>query len=230
LIVAKSTKGGPVKAVATPSTSVAVAAPDAFTATRISSALGDDAHPVETGESASELLRRCDGAFDVLVVCCDTFGPDEASTIGTIRREAPDIRVVLVCTSANGKNVRRAIDTGIDGLVLEDQVDEALAVTIRTALAGQVAVPRELRAGVVKPSLSFREKQILGLVVMGFTNGEIGNRLYLAESTVKSHLSSAFNKLGVRSRSEAAAIILDPHGSLGTGILSITSEAESPAI
>ena len=78
------------------------------------------------------------------------------------------------------------------------------------------------------PVLSSREKQILGLVVMGFMNGQIAEQLFLAESTVKSHLSSAFNKLGVRSRSEAAALILDPQGSLGTGILAITSNDWTP--
>ncbi len=57
---------------------------------------------------------------------------------------------------------------------------------------------------------------------MGFTNSEIGARLFLAESTVKSHLSSIFVKLGVSSRNEAAAVVLDPHGSVGTGILNMT--------
>ena len=44
---------------------------------------------------------------------------------------------------------------------------------------------------------------------MGFTNSEIGARMFLAESTVKSHLSSSYSKLGVRSRSEAVSLLLD---------------------
>ena len=68
----------------------------------------------------------------------------------------------------------------------------------------------------------------MNLVVMGFTNSQIGSRLFLAESTVKSHLSSAFSKLGVRSRSEAAALILDPEESFGMGILGIVESLERP--
>jgi len=144
-----------------------------------------------------------------------------------LRNQVPELLIVVVCESANARSARRAHDK-IDGMVLANQLDVAFAHTVSAVLAGQTVVPRELRASMRKPSLSFREKQILGLVVMGFTNSEIGVQLYLAESTVKSHLSSAFNKLGVRSRSEAAALILDPQGSLGTGILAITSNDWTP--
>src|SRR5207247_10259922 len=81
--------------------------------------------------------------------------------------------------------------------------------TLHAGHAGLVSVPRRLREHVTRPILSHREKQILSLVAAGATNREIANRLYLAESTIKNHLSSVFVKLGVRSRAEAAAA-LDP--------------------
>jgi hypothetical protein len=65
---------------------------------------------------------------------------------------------------------------------------------------------------------------MLSMVVLGFTNVEIANRLYVAESTVKSHLSSAYRKLGVRSRQEVTALILNSSDSLGLGILSLTED------
>jgi DNA-binding NarL/FixJ family response regulator len=89
-------------------------------------------------------------------------------------------------------------------------------------------VPRSLGLHIARPALSYRERQILGLVVLGFTNGDIAGRLHLAESTVKSHLSSAFAKLGVSSRREAAAMISDADGGLGPGILAISVASPSP--
>ena len=60
------------------------------------------------------------------------------------------------------------------------------------------------------------------MVVIGLSNREIADQLFLAESTVKSHLFSAFRRLGVRTRGEATALILDRDQGLGSGILTIT--------
>jgi DNA-binding NarL/FixJ family response regulator len=57
------------------------------------------------------------------------------------------------------------------------------------------------------------------LLVAGLTNRQIGSRLFLAESTVKTHLASAFGKLGVRSRKDAVALLLDPAEGLATAAL-----------
>ena len=77
-------------------------------------------------------------------------------------------------------------------------------------------------------ALTTREKQILALVITGLTNAQIAGRLFLAESTIKSHLSSAFSKLGVSSRYEAATVILDSERGGGLGIREI--RADRPAL
>ena len=131
-----------------------------------------------------------------------------------------------MCECADRRALRRLLDDGIDGVVFADQLEQALAPTLAAVFAGQMVVPRDMRESVERPSLSTRERQILAMVVMGLTNQEIGARMFLAESTVKSHLSSAYNKLGVRSRSEAVTVIMDRSDSLGTGIAAVAPKVE----
>jgi DNA-binding NarL/FixJ family response regulator len=146
------------------------------------------------------------------------------AAVRLIRSSMESISAVLVCARANGTDVRRALELGVDGVVLTDELEDALAAVVAAVCAGQVSVPRGQRAEVRGHVLTTREKQILGLLVTGLTNAQIAGRVFLAESTVKSHLSSAFKKLGVSSRNEAVALILDPERGRALGILSIPFE------
>jgi DNA-binding NarL/FixJ family response regulator len=136
--------------------------------------------------------------------------------------------IVVACSSIQRWEVRAALTAGAAGVVLHDDLDSALAPCLQSVQAGQVCVPRAHWRQIEPPALSAREKQILGLVVMGYMNGQIAEQLFLAESTVKSHLSSAFGKLGVRSRNEAVNLILDPERGLGMGILALVGEPLEP--
>ncbi|MGH2925996.1 MAG: helix-turn-helix domain-containing protein, partial [Solirubrobacterales bacterium] len=118
------------------------------------------------------------------------------------------------------------ISAGADGAVLDRDLDEALATTVAAAAAGQVSFPQALQgASEAAPPLTPREKQVLDRVVKGSTNASIASELGLAESTVKSHLSSAFTKLGVASRAEAAALMLDPVRATGLDALAVEPDA-----
>ncbi len=130
--------------------------------------------------------------------------------------------VVVVDDSAAGDRalVRDLVGRGVRAVVPASRAEDALAVSVEATLAGQISLPADV-GGAARPMLTVREKQVLAMVVLSFTNGEIAQKLYVSESTVKSHLSSAFAKLGVRSRSAAAEAILDPVNGLGTGILAI---------
>jgi DNA-binding NarL/FixJ family response regulator len=162
---------------------------------------------------------------DAVLVRGDQLASIE-SELRNLQERLEDTPAIVVTKAITASGVRRSLDAGGHGVILESNVESALPAVISAVRAGQVCVPRELGAQMSRPALSHREKQILGMVVLGFTNGEIAMRLHLAESTVKSHLSSAFPKLGVRSRAQAAALILDPEEGLGPGILAIS---ESPA-
>jgi DNA-binding NarL/FixJ family response regulator len=142
----------------------------------------------------------------------------------------PDAHVVVAMPDdvANAP-MRRALRAGAAGIVLEGELERALAPTARAVAAGQLAVPSSLRNQIAPRALSHREKQILSLVVLGFTNRQIADELFLAESTVKTHLSSAFGKLDAHSRADATARILDPESGYGVGILSLGNGAPTPA-
>jgi DNA-binding NarL/FixJ family response regulator len=130
-------------------------------------------------------------------------------------------RCVAIVPGQSGDEARRAFAAGATGVVFSHDL-AVLAATVTAVAGGQLVVPSSLRTAVAKPVLTTREKQIMALVVLGFTNREIADQLFLAESTIKSHLFSAFRRLGVRTRKEATALILDDQQGLGTGILSIT--------
>lgn len=147
-------------------------------------------------------------------------GPD--SLFSLVRTRFPDKRVVACARAAEARDVRWAIVKGADGVVWDTQLEQTLELTIRAVLSGLLVIPRELRQQVQPPELTNRQKQALSLVIMGLTNHEIAEKLFLSVSTVKSHLNTAFRKLGVRSRAEAARLITDPEEGLGTGILAIT--------
>lgn len=151
--------------------------------------------------------------------------------IERLREGLGEPSVVLVCAGEiRGWELRAALEAGAAGIVLEEEADRALGPCLEAARAGQVCVPWRHGQRIDPPALSLREKQILGLVVMGQTNGQIAERLVLAESTVKSHLSSAFGKLGVRSRNEAVDLIVDSERGVGMGILSLGGEPLEPSL
>jgi DNA-binding NarL/FixJ family response regulator len=161
---------------------------------------------------------------EVLITAHNRVDAGVCAQIRELNRNESDIAVVLIVGDASPGDVRRALQAGAHAVVLEPLIDSALVPSIRAALAGQLVMPARARRGGQPGVLTTREKQILGQVVMGMSNAEIATKLFLAESTVKSHLSSAFAKLGVSSRSEAANVILDPQSGAGLGILTIPTK------
>lgn len=157
-----------------------------------------------------EALTEYDvGAATLVIFACDVDRPAEITALRRLRREHREPAIVVVSPRSTAIAVRRTLDAGADGLVFEPEVELALAASVRAVASGQSVVPRGVRAGIERPNLSHRERQVLALVCEGRTNAEIAEALFLAESTVKSHMASIFTKLGVHSRREAGAAFLD---------------------
>ena len=123
-----------------------------------------------------------------------------------------DERIVVVSPFCGVLGLRRAMKAGAASLVLEQELEEALVPAARAVAAGLTVMPADLWNGTERVSLSHREREVLRLAVTGRTNAEIA-------STVKSHLSSAYRKLGAGGRNDAASMIFDPDGGLADMVL-----------
>ena len=203
---------------------VAAVADDELATRRIAGVLESDGMIVETrGRIVDELRNGAAGDPDVLVVAFGRGITERDHQMRRLRKSLPDTYLVAVMPEDSRRGVRRALEAGAAGVVFEPEVEIALTLTVRAVLAGQTVVPAASRHEVDRPTLSGREKQVLGMVVMGMSNKAIASKLFLAESTVKCHLSSAFSKLGVRSRNEAADLILHSGAGLGLGLIASPS-------
>jgi DNA-binding NarL/FixJ family response regulator len=208
---------------------LAVVAADQLASRRIAATLGDGGIPaLVTHRTVDDLLGDpAAAALDAVVLACDPSRPEGLAAVRKLAKHLDGSRVVVVSSATLGAGVRSALGAGACAFVAEAQLEETLALATRSTLAGQVSLPRELHRCAVRPAFSHREKQVLALVVRGLGNRQIALRLFLSESTVKSHLASAFQKLGVRSRKEAAAVLLDPDEGLGVSILSVDLDQAS---
>jgi DNA-binding NarL/FixJ family response regulator len=200
---------------------VAVVAAEGVVSRRIAAALESDGlSSASVSASVDQLLAtEPQGVPDVAVLGCDAAAPESIAAIRALAKVAPKTRIVVVSRFPAGAGGRHALNAGAAGLVVETDLEQTLAPTLRSVLVGHVCVPQTLRRCAIKPTFSHREKQVLALVVKGFANRQIASELFLAESTVKSHLGSAFQKLGVHSRNEAAALLVDPEEGLGATVL-----------
>jgi len=181
---------------------------DAETQPRIVAALAEQDVRVRDADAADGVPPDAADS-EVVVFACDVNAPREMAALRRLCREAPDPAVVVVTSVSTGTGVRRALDAGASGVVFDPELERTLATAVRAVAIGQSVVPRKLRAGVERPVLSHRERQVLELVRKGLTNAQIAERLFLAESTIKSHLASIFAKFGVHSRKEVAIAVED---------------------
>lgn len=167
---------------------------------------------------------------DVVVTVRDLSRGERVSTLRRALDALGSAAIVIVSPLTGPSDLRRALTAGASGLVFDTEIDTALAPVVRAVAADHTCVPGSVKLTVDKPALSHREREVLRLAVSGRTNGEIAAMLCLAESTVKSHLSAAFHRLGVRSRREAATLVLDPAEGLAPLILGTGSPPPGTAV
>ncbi len=154
---------------------------------------------------------------------------EEIASLSTVREEHNGPLVVVLKDTPSPRGAR-VLAARLEGAVMVADIEHTLMPTLAAVAVGQCVMPKAIRQIVDRPPLSPRERQILAMIVLDFSNAEIARKLFVSESNVKNHLSSAFQKLGVKSRSAAAELILDRESGLGPGILHISPEESLPEI
>ena len=201
----------PRRLVAAPERLVAIVATDAACRAAARALLRDASRQWPGTVAKRDLSDVADGCPDAVVLVADLAPPSGMAALRRIRSEVPSARLLVVARDdGSAMAARLALNAGADAFVPADEVDRALAPALGAVMAGFVCAPRAARRLIAKPTFSHREKEVLELLVEGLTNRQIATGLFLAESTVKTHLASAFAKLGVRSRKDAVALLLDP--------------------
>jgi len=145
---------------------------------------------------------------DVVLMDLRLPGIGGVEAVMAIRKESPDARIIILTTYDTDEDIYRAIQSGAKSYLLKDTTHTELSKVIRAVHAGQQVLPPQLAERLAarqrRSDLTEREMVVLGFLVKGRSNKEIGHAMFIAEDTVKAQLKSLFAKLGVHDRTEAA--------------------------
>jgi len=141
---------------------------------------------------------------------------DGVAATELIRAGRSETQVLILTTYDTDGDILRALDVGAVGCLLKDSPREELFRAVRAAARGESVlapavlslVMSRMRAPAAE-TLSDREVEVLRLVARGASNKEAARKLFISETTVKTHLSHIFTKLGVDDRTAAVTVALD---------------------
>ena len=166
------------------------------------------------GDAVLAVVER--EAPDVVLMDLSMPGVNGVAATRAIAATHPEVKVVVLTTFVERERVLEAVDAGAVGYLLKDADPEELVRSIRAAARGESPfAPRAAQAlladrserssrGAPAAILTDREREVLRLVARGLSNKEIARWLGISEKTVKAHLGAAFQRIGVRDRTQAA--------------------------
>lgn len=177
-------------------------------------------HEADTLMAARSVLA---GAADIDLVLLDLHMPGNRGLLGLVelRAEYPSVAVVLISANDDPAVIRRALNYGAAGYIPKRADLNAIKLGLAAVLNCEEYVPEDLRAAVAVgqsanadrelaqrlSSLTPQQLRVLVLVAEGQLNKQIADALAIQERTVKAHLTTIFEKLGVRNRTQASAIL-----------------------
>jgi len=173
----------------------------------------------EAGDGAECLRLVPDLSPAVVLMDLQMPGMDGITAIDHLRREHPEIAIVILTTFNEDEMMLRGLKAGARGYLLKDTDRRTLLDTISAAARGETLLKPEILSRVLAlkqapastpkvedSPLTERELEVLQLAALGERNKEIAYKLGISERTVKAHLTSIYGKFGVDSRAAAVAI------------------------
>lgn len=161
------------------------------------------------GAEAIELARSL--RPDVMLMDLQMPGTDGVAATRIIMAEKLGVDVLVLTSFSDGERIVAALDAGAVGYLLKDADPDDVLQGIRAVSRGESPLhPKAARAllgnrsGSINVQLTARETEVLSLVRQGLANKQIARRLEISERTVKAHLTSAFGRIGVSDRTQAA--------------------------
>lgn len=149
---------------------------------------------------------------DVTLMDLQMSGMSGTDAIVAIRKEFPSARFIVLTTYGGDVQAVRALRAGASGYVLKSMLRQELLDSIRIVHTGKRYVPPEITARIMEhydaDELTSRELEVLRLISSGHSNKIAGQRLSIAEDTVKNHMSSIMAKLGANDRTHAVMLAI----------------------
>lgn len=172
-------------------------------------------------ETCDEVMAtlRANPDIDLMLIDLIMPGFDEFTGVERLRKEFPDIPIVILSVHDDAEHVIRAVSCGVIGYIPKTAGGEEIEKALERVLAGEVSFPREIlqkrtlpragsagAAGPAQPSdkestLTRREREILGFLGEGLSAARIAERLSVSPHTVRVHIGNMTTKLGLKDRS-----------------------------
>jgi DNA-binding NarL/FixJ family response regulator len=169
----------------------------------------------EAATAPTAVTRSRDLQADVVLLDLMLPGTSGWEILPTLARRSPAVRVLIVSAQASPGSVRRAIRAGASGYLCKRASDHELTSAIRRVAGNETYIDPGLGACLVVGStsgptdaLSDRERDVLDLLTLGYTNLEIGRRLHISVRTVDTHRAHIMGKLGLQTRAELVMFAL----------------------
>ncbi|MFE5871057.1 response regulator transcription factor [Streptomyces roseifaciens] len=165
---------------------------------------------VARGDEVLDAARAHD--LDVVLLDIEMPGMTGLDAAALVRRELPDLKVVILTTFGRPGYMRRAMESGAEAFLVKDAPASQLADALRRVLRGERVIDPTLAAAALAEGanpLTDRERAVLRASADGSTNAELARALHLSNGTVRNYLSTAIQKTGARNRAEAVRIARD---------------------